>query len=177
MSVRELPASLLADLRRVRALEAGGLLPHQARQAMRATNVLMLAAVEAGWTRGEIANALGMNRNAVQNRVVEARARLGSQPPALVVDHPLDKPPPRSSALALPLAQREWLTIGEAGDFAGVSRSAIRLWRLRGMLPHTDQATPSLYLYLRADLERIMSAPRRNNGVDHTAVMTAVEDG
>jgi hypothetical protein len=81
------------------------------------------------------------------------------------------QPPPRPSrpldVLKLPVNERQWLTLHEAASHAGRSLEAVRRWRRFGLLPNTQTISPTRMLYLRADLDRVTSAPQyRRGGVD-----------
>ena len=176
MAVRTLPPDLVKQLRAARRLEraADGL--HRERAAIAATGALMLAAVEAGWTRTEIGVVLGMNHQTVATRVIAARERYGDVIPALLVDAPLDRRPDPLAVLRRPVEEREWLTVVEAAEFAGCHRFTIRNWRRGGLLPNTEHPSPKLYLYLRADLQRVTRAPRyKAHGVDYAALRAEIE--
>ncbi len=141
----------------------------------------MLAIVEAGWTRVEIAAALGINQQTVAKRVAAARARLGDGRPALVVGIPPDRHPagwrPHPLAvLELPVGEREWLTMAEAMAFAGRSRMTVQTWRDEGLLPNTRHPNGRVYLYLRADLQRVLRGPQaKRRGIDHQALRAQIE--
>jgi hypothetical protein len=81
---------------------------------------------------------------------------------------PAPKPvPKRTDIWRTPAEDREWLTVGEAAELAGVNRSTIARWRRGGLLPHTDRSRPAQPLYLRADVVKVVRSPRwRNGGVD-----------
>ena len=135
----------------------------------------MLAAVEAGWTRTEIGAVLGMNHQTIATRVAVARERYGDATPALLVDAPLDRPPDPLAVLRRSVQEREWLTVVEAAEFAGCHRFTIRNWRRGGLLPNTGHPMTNIYLYLRADLKRVIHAPQyRAHGVDYAALQAEI---
>lgn len=174
--MRTLPPDLVRQLRTARRLEqlADGL--NRQRDAITATGSLMLAAVEAGWTRTEIGAALGMNHQTVSARVVAARALYGDAKPALMVDAPLDRPPNPLAVLRQPVDEREWLTRLEAAEFLGCDPSSIRNWLAEGLLPNTQRPNGKKHLFLRADLQRIRNAPRyKGHGVDYRALRAQIE--
>lgn len=75
--MRTLPTELVEQLRAAREIEqaADGL--NRQRDAITATGSLMLAAVEAGWTRTEIGAVFGMNHRTVAKRVATTRRMYG----------------------------------------------------------------------------------------------------
>ena len=173
--MRTLPPDLVKQLGAARRLEqlADGL--GRKRDAITATGSLMLAAVEAGWTRTEIGRVLGMNHQTVAARVRTARELYGDATPALVVDAPLGPPPDPLAVLRRPVAEREWLGLREAAAFAGCHTYTIRNWRVGGLLPNTEHPSPKMYLFLRADLRRVMRAPRyKGQGVNYEALRAEI---
>ena len=175
--MRELPPEVVDQLHRARGLEllADGL--GRQRDAVAATGALMLAIVEAGWRRVEIAAALGMNHQTVAQRVAAAGRRLEDASPALVVDAPLDRPPDPLAVLEQPVEEREWLTMGEAVEYTGRTRMTIQTWRDEGLLPNTQRPNGRVYLYLRADLQRVLRGPKaKRRGVDHKALRDVIAE-
>ena len=78
----------------------------------------------------------------------------------------------------IPLREREWLRAREATAFVGVCYETLTRWRKAGLLPVTTRVDRSKCLYSRADLQRVMSAPRRGKvGVPRPAVLTAIRSG
>jgi len=93
----------------------------------------------------------------------------------------LDVPGPPAPPAALPeipLKEREWLRAREATAFVGVCYETLTQWRKAGLLPATTRVDRSKCLYSRADLQRVMSAPRRGKvGVSRPAVLAAIHSG
>lgn len=160
MSGRELPESLTTVLFLARDLETSARGSHRERAAIAATSVLLLAAIDAGWQQLELARALGMKLGTVHKRIQSARQ---SHPDGtgVVVDAPLDRPPAPLAVLRRPVDQRGWLTVTEAAAYLGKDPETVRNWLNRGVLPNTDRRVANRHLYLRADLDRVMAAPRR----------------
>jgi hypothetical protein len=123
----------------------------------------MLAAHEAGWSIVELAAVLGVKRSAAQMRIKVARDR-GFTAQGLDVSPAPRRPPTRAEQLAVPVEEREWLTASEAAAVVGVGASTIPRWRKLGFLPNTMYVGRPRPLYLRADLLRIIAAPRAANG-------------
>ena len=175
--VRRMPPDLVKQLRAARRFElhADGL--HRQRDAITATGSMMLAVVEAGWSRTEIAAALGMNHQTVAKRVATARQLYGdARPGLLVAEAPARTAPHPLAVLRQPVSEREWLSQTEAAKFAGRSAFTIRDWRRGGLLPNTQRPTTGTYLYLRADLRRVLRGPLyKNRGVDHQAVRAEID--
>jgi len=51
----------------------------------------------------------------------------------------------------------EFLRVGEAADFLGVSPSTLRYWDRRGVVKPSRHPVNGYRLYLRRDLERLLS--------------------
>jgi excisionase family DNA binding protein len=134
----------------------------------------MLACVEAGWRINELADELELKRTAAQARVQTARDR-GITTVGLDVPAAPRRRPTRADQLALPVDEREWLTATEAAELAGVGKSTIPRWLRLGLLPHTQYADRPRPLYLRADVLRVMAAPRASNGgIDPEAALERI---
>lgn len=170
MPTRPVPDGLAAALRAVHGVERAAVGKDQRRRAAQATSVLMLAAVDAGWQVTEIGRVIGMRRHAASRRVVAARDR--RHPTGLAVPSPPPRRAPRpSDLLRVPVEQRDWLSTQEAADHAHVPIVALRTWRRGGLLPATRALNRTRNLYARADLQRVINAPRYNaRGVNHQAV-------
>jgi hypothetical protein len=83
---------------------------------------------------------------------------------------PPGKPPP-----LLPVDQREWLTIAEASELAGVAARSLSQWWRAGLMPATHRVGKHRLLYSRTDIERVMSAARHGHvGVSWSAVRAAI---
>jgi hypothetical protein len=168
------PCELVRALHLARELESAADSLNQRRRAIAATSRLMLACVAAGWRVHELAQVMGMQHATASARIAAARRR----------QHPLEglrvpAPPSRAAGplaiLGTPTFQREWLTLREASKHAAVSVHTVRLWRRAGLLPNCRWLTPTLPVYLRADLDRVRAAPRRGKvGVDRAALLTAI---
>lgn len=171
---RRLPRELRDALHRLAALEAAADTHAQRRAAMAASTRLVLAARVRGWTVTELAADLNVEPATLRRRVRLARAR-GERPAAVNVPDP----PPRYTGplavLRVPAQEREWLRFSEAVAFAGVSPETVRSWRRAGLLPNCRQVNPHFHLYLRADLRRVLAAPRYNrHGASHQAVRESI---
>lgn len=123
--------------------------------AVHATARLLIASLEAGWRMHELLPALGIKRAAAEQRVTRALER-GVDGAGIMVPMAPARPPSRPALLRVPAAEREWLTLGEAAELAGVNRSTISRWRRAGLLPHTWWIVPTRPLYLRADVLRVV---------------------
>jgi hypothetical protein len=86
VAVRALPADLVAALRRAHDAEQEARPIDQRIRAMRATNQLMLAAVNQGWAITTIAHAMGLDRHIASKRVIRAR-RLANRAQLRLGDH------------------------------------------------------------------------------------------
>ena len=67
------------------------------------------------------------------------------------------------------------ITQAELAEKTGVSRQTIQLWRGQGILPNSRTVSRTLVLTLRADLRRVMNAPRRTGGVDGSALRELID--
>ncbi len=85
-AVRALPADLVGVLRRARDAEQVARPIEERIRAMRATNQLMLAAVNQGWAITNIAQAIGLDRHIASKRVIRAR-RLAARTRLRAGDH------------------------------------------------------------------------------------------
>jgi hypothetical protein len=74
---------------------------------------------------------------------------------------------------APPAEEWEWLTAVEAAEFAGCGPYTVRNCRRGGLLPNTQHPSPKVYLY-RADLQRVMRAPRYNHGVSYRTLRAEI---
>lgn len=132
-------------------------------------------AVSAGWRRTELADALGIEAPAAQKRVQAARERYGDIRPALLIDGPPRRRQKPLGILKTPVAEREWLSLDEVIAFTRHSAEVIKQWRQYGLLPNTQRVAPTRLLYLRADLRRVLSAPRRGEvGIDREALLATI---
>lgn len=177
MPARELPDDLAALLERARAVETAAATSSQRQNAATATTRLLLACLDAGWRLFELQAAAGLKRSTAQRRVTNARTR-GLEPAAVVVPLPPARRRKRSDVWRTPVEQREWLSVQEAADFAGVNVSTIARWRRAGVLPNTTWTSSVQALYLRADIIRVAVQPRwRNGGVrlDHVRAMIVAD--
>ncbi len=173
MPARELPSDLVAVLRRARDVELAATTKAQRSSAIAATGRLLLACVDAGWRIYELVPALGLDRRTLSVRIGASRSR-GETAAGLEV-----APPPRrlrrADIVCVPVEEREWLTVYEAADLAGVSAGTVARWRRVGVLPNTMWVTTVQPLYLRADLLRVAGRPRwRNGALDLRSVQAEV---
>ena len=170
-----MPPELVHVLRTARRLEGMAATQAQRRAAIRATLVLLRACADAGWRGFELADLAGLAAPAVRQRVSAARRR-GDHLTGLHIPEPLVARRPLA-LLATPVEQREWLRIDEAARLARVSRATLRSWRRAGLLPNTHWVTARYPLGLRADLLRVLRAPRDRygRGVDHQAVRVLLD--
>jgi len=168
---REVPADLARSLRRAVRLEKAADGYDQRRRAIAGTSALLLAAANAGWRPGELADAAGLQAPAVRARIHVARKRHGGH--AVGVDVPAPPQPPAPPP-ELPLHQREWLRSREALALTGVCSKTLTNWRRAQLLP-TTRRVGRHHGYALTDLLRVMSAPRRGRvGVCRSAVLAAI---
>jgi hypothetical protein len=171
---RTVPCELVRALCDARELESAAATLEQRTRAIAATSRLLLACMAAGWRVHELASVLGLRHATASARIAAARRR---EVPldGLRVPAPPSRPASPRAILGTPLGQREWLTLREASRHAAVSVHTVRLWRRAGLLPNCHWLTPTMPLYLRADLDRVRAAPRRGKvGVDRAALLTAI---
>jgi hypothetical protein len=161
-------------LQRARELEALADTMTRRRRAVAGTAALMLAMIDAGWSAASIGRVAGLEGATVRARVRAARQRYDGEVPAIVVDEPL-RSSPRLAALRQPLADRQWLSLAEAAEFAGRSVETIRLWRRSGLLPNSRPMTSTWIVYLRADIKRVLASPTNGRrGVDRRALLQSI---
>lgn len=103
-----------------------------------------------------------MNRHAASKRIIVARERGGQWPGLNVPEGPTRRPPSPLAVLRHPLDQREWLTSREALAHAKITQHTIVAWRELGLLPRSVQVNGFRWLYLRADFDHVLRAPRRD---------------
>ena len=164
---RRLPVDLEQQLQCAVEREAGAQSRGRRTEAIAETSLILLAAYDCGWRLVELAEAAGLQPSTVSARV--RHARRSGRPMSIEVVAP---PAPVGE---LPLDQREWLKAGDACAVAGVTYTTLRQWRECGLLPTSRRVTTRLYLYARADLDKIIAAPRLpNSGIDRRAVLATL---
>lgn len=132
----------------------------QQHRAITATTTLFVAAVDSGWRAVDLAGPMGMKPDTIRKRVRDARS--SSRPPSGLDLPPAGEPDPMLAVLSTPADEREWLTGREVAELAGISMFTVRNWSAAGLLPNARKLPSNRVLYLRADILRVMRAPRYN---------------
>lgn len=168
MAARPLPSDLESALKRTMRVERAAATREQWLNAVRATTGLVRAAQAAGWTCADLAPALGMKVKTLRRRVTRV-----PHDAAGGIEVTPAPPPAGHAAPPLPPEQREWLTSTQARELAGaISPLTLAQWHHAGLLPRTRTDAPGNgYLYSRADIERVLAAPRNGRGVVRSAVL------
>ena len=133
----------------------------------------MLAAVEHGWLVKDVAAAVNLSPGTASKRINDARRRRGDAPTGLALDRPA---PVRGvlAELATPVEEREWLSRAEAAALLDVAPRTIQDLHADGLLPNSRTLTGTWRVYLRADLERVRSGPRKGVYLDRAALRASL---
>jgi hypothetical protein len=116
--------------------------------ARRATDRLIAAYLDAGWTRRAIADAMGRRVRTISHR--KRAVRVDPQPASgIVVIPPPTQPPQR-------LDELDWLRPSQAAQLMGVHVNQRWTWRRAGLLPNTRTTRAGHNRYARTDLLGIL---------------------
>lgn len=170
-----MPPELVDAFEQLRRLaDLAGRRQHRQHAARRAMGRLLLACTREGWRVAELLDAAGIAQRTAHDRIAKARQRGGHV--GLIVPAPPPTARTATTKPARPPRDPAWLTLGEAAKHTGAAGVTINVWDKLGLLSNTRRTTTRRYLYSRADLDRINTAPRTSNGgVNRRALAAALQ--